>query len=925
MSSPAADSGTDAVAVNEDWIWPSIRLAGFEITKRGVMIGLIGLSMVVFIFSFGPGDALTQWLRPGGGSHGEVVTTLHGKKIRESDIGRTANGRKLASTFLYNTVDKGQREVAKDISAQIQDQSKSKSNADLKESPKFAGLQTTLMMYESINRMVTQPSRNMSPQQIQQTVQNYAENMGSTLRNLEAGAAKPDLDAADRLIYVQVATLLGFQRQILARNPGDAYYFGGGSKTEDILDFRLWQLQADRLGIKLTDADVVKEVIAESAHSKVLDPTKAFADQEQVRLYIAAQGRDKNNPVTPKNLMDALREEFRVVMAQGALLGVEPGVRAYRSELTTSATPSLATPDEFFDYFRDQRTALRVKLFPITAESYLPEVKGQPTDAELLARYERGAKSEPMPFGRESGYKQPRRIKVEYVLASPEDAYYKKLATEQIASLRKLSEPNGRLSSAVISFIAPGIARMVPLALDPLGKDFDDLLKEDYGWIGNDKGSIDEMTKRAEKRHFTSVTNPASVASLVGGFQGGLLHALASLDGTSTGVEMRRMVPFNLHLLLSQSSPENLFGAAAAAVQTMPPETPRSMLEPQILVAKEKSLAEDALRTNFETMQNELRKLGKKPAEARAYIAKAIQEYHLSIHAMPRALTVQDFLEELKTKKDKLNLDLLRKGILSDFGRAWNPNENTLQQTRQFINYIFQGTGTYAPAPGGRIGDTKQELYFWRTEDQRAEERTFSQVRGEVVAAWRLDKARALARTHAEKLEAQVNKEKATPADAERILKEQKLVPFELDNVTQVAAPAREVIPGLPTDYRPYQIPEDKAELLPYPPQDFVKQLMKLTRPGDATVVVDSPAKTFYVALLIDRTEPSIADFKSVYVRSPHSDPMYMHLVRQRREEYRKSVMEQLRREASADLDKEGRFKLPESVRKNDTGQYGEE
>jgi hypothetical protein len=894
----------------------------FRDNQKGVMIGLIGLCMVIFIFQFGQGDAFTRLLNymGAGRASGEVVATLYGKKVREGDVGQTANRRKLASAFLYDTVQKGQREVAKDLTLQIQEQSKASS--DLKESPKFAGLQLTLMMYGRINEMVSRPDPRMQPQQLQQTVTSYVQQMGSTLRNLESSAAKPDLAAEDRFVYQQVATLLGFQRMTLTRSRDD-YYFGGGSKTEDALDFRLWQLQADRLGIKLTDADVMKEIVAEAAGSKVLDPTKSFADQAPVMAYLRSFGRDKNNAVTPSDLMDALREEFRVVMAQGALLGVEPGVRAYRSELTTSATPSLATPDEFLDFYREQRTALRVKLFPISADSYLSQIKDEPTEAELRARFDRGVKIEQMPFGREAGFKQPRRIKLEYAFASAEDPHYKKVAGEQVAVLRKLGDPNGRLSSAVASILSPGLAGL-PLAFDPLGRDFDDALVQDGAWFGAyDK--LDAMEKKVGAIHDTSALAPASVASLfAGSFGGPSVSGLVATRSLWYFEEVRRSLPFNLGMMASQSDPQTLFGAAALAAQTMPPATPRALLEPQILAAKEKSLAEIALRSNIDTMAVELRKLAKKPAEARAYIAKAVQEYKLSIRAMPAVRSPQDLLEELKDKKNALELDPLRKGILSDPNKPWTPGENTMQQSREFVGYILQGNGTYQPIPVDRIVETKQDFLFWRTEDYKAEERTFSQVRADVVAAWKLDKARTLARNQAEKLEAEVNKMKATPADAERFLKEQKLTSFELDKVVQATPPEREVHFGMTTQYRPYQVPEDKADLLPYPPQDLAKQLMKLARPGDATVVVDSPAKTFYVALLVDRAEPSLSDFKSVYVRSPNSDPMYMALMGRRREEYRKSVMEQLRRDAGADLDKEGRFKLPEAVRKAEPGQFEE-
>ena len=40
----------------------------------------------------------------------------------------------------------------------------------------------------------------------------------------------------------------------------------------------------------------------------------------------------------------------------------------------------------------------------------------------------------------------------------------------------------------------------------------------------------------------------------------------------------------------------------------------------------------------------------------------------------------------------------------------------------------------------------------------------------------------------------------------------------------------------------------------------------------------------------------------------------------QRTFDYRKSVVEQLRREAAGELDKDGRFKLPDAIRRQDAG-----
>jgi hypothetical protein len=89
-------------------------------------------------------------------------------------------------------------------------------------------------------------------------------------------------------------------------------------------------------------------------------------------------------------------------------------------------------------------------------------------------------------------------------------------------------------------------------------------------------------------------------------------------------------------------------------------------------------------------------------------------------------------------------------------------------------------------------------------------------------------------------------------------------------------------------------------------------------------VVVDQPARNFYVAVLMDRAEPSVAEFKALYEKTPRNDSLYSMFLAQRRADFRKSVLEQLRREAGP-VEKDGRFKVADSVRRRDSGQREEE
>ena len=104
--------------------------------------------------------------------------------------------------------------------------------------------------------------------------------------------------------------------------------------------------------------------------------------------------------------------------------------------------------------------------------------------------------------------------------------------------------------------------------------------------------------------------------------------------------------------------------------------------------------------------------------------------------------------------------------------------------------------------------DSPEQILFWRSEELPARLRKFPEARDDVVAAWRLEKARDLARKQALELRDRINKEKLPPADAARLLNEAKLgEPFELDNVAQLVAP-KEVRPEARTEYQRYAVPE---------------------------------------------------------------------------------------------------------------------
>jgi len=214
-----------------------------------------------------------------------------------------------------------------------------------------------------------------------------------------------------------------------------------------------------------------------------------------------------------------------------------------------------------------------------------------------------------------------------------------------------------------------------------------------------------------------------------------------------------------------------------------------------------------------------------------------------------------------------------------------------------------------------RSGD--RTWVFWRAEDAPAHVRAFDVVRDQVKEAWYREQARRLARKEAERIAAELKEKHFNPSDAVKFLREQKPGEvYELNNVAHLIPKSSEFRPGLaklaPSDFKPYQPPKD---VIAYPSADLVDQLLKLKQPGDALVVWDQPVRHFYVAVLMEKPQiPERREFYEVYRTSGADNRLWLEMMGSRRHKYYRELMEQLRAEATKDLEG-GEYVVPDAVR----------
>src|SRR5262249_34113532 len=145
--------------------------------------------------------------------------------------------------------------------------------------------------------------------------------------------------------------------------------------------------------------------------------------------------------------------------------------------------PAVPTPEEFANYYRDQRTALDVAFLPVPTRRFEDAVVGKPSEKELRELYEQGKGRAWSPGSSEPGFKIPRRGKIEYVGADPSSAYSQRLAETSLAATNGLPGPTYRARNgaaavarlagppAVGGGVGPAAAAYAELAVGPAFRD----------------------------------------------------------------------------------------------------------------------------------------------------------------------------------------------------------------------------------------------------------------------------------------------------------------------------------------------------------------------------------------------------------------------------------------------------------------------
>ncbi|HTK76227.1 MAG TPA: hypothetical protein VL371_13270, partial [Gemmataceae bacterium] len=693
--------------------------------------------------------------------------------------------------------------------------------------------------------------------------------------------------------------------------------FTGNVSYEETADYLIWLHQAEKLGVQLNheavDATIARDTFGELTGN----------DAREIDRFLRERfGRDGFYSV--ETLYQVLGDELRVRTAKASLTGESAKVR--------SAIPGgILTPEESWELFKDARMTVLTGLIDVPVKPFLSQVTATPTDDELKKLYEKYRTQEPAPFSESPGFKEPRKIQVEWLTAEPTLPYYQQAASK-VAPLTTALAQIGCAAGGLSGASATGVAEIAHTAAPFV---FPDML------LG---AQLEEYRRRELRRpwtdnffpqlHDSSVLRPENVAVLIGATAGAwgsgapLLSAPLAFEGQAISREVIDRGEIGTAFIglaavdsvsaaLGQPLPLSILGIPFARV---PKPLSVDILRPQLREKAHESLAKSLLHEDLRAFNVEVAKLGKEKDKTAAN--KYIEEF-VKTRGLSKGGTTEP--RDLWGLRDDPGLTPLKEA----YAKVAGLNDPLLQafgmhlfqdQMMTFMGQPAKDIEPYSPHEFLGRTDGDRTIVFWKTEDREARVLPFDKAKPRVEAAWKELEARKLAQKEADRLAVQA---KADQGDRQKLLDLAAQSNREYFEVGPLARFMPNPTPNpMAGQFRQYQMLD--RELFRYPPDkityptlELQKKMLDLRKdPKGATVVGnDQPKNHFFVISLLQRDEPTPEEFRNSYVHSmvtaTEFDPLLAILANDRRGAYRNEVIKELRAEAKLVINRDARERPP--------------
>lgn len=820
----------------------------FRRHNKVVFATLAIICMFTFVVSSGMGgrgDLFTQigdWLS---GSAGEkALISVAGKNYDAREVEQIRIQRSMASDYMDAAVGAAQANIVGRVQAGME-----------KLDPSSRQIVQQIIQSKMLAQMI--PS---FAQRYVETVRN-APAYDSYLVNLIATAQRENrADDVNTLTGVRAILLQDYRQLARQNNEG---FFGGRVRDRDFestADFLMWLHQADQLGIKFTPSDVTQAIADETLYE--LKPENAKNINRAMRERYSGYNLDALNA--------ALGDELRVRTAQASFLGT--------AARTRTASPAVQTPDQLWDMFKDARTTIRAGLISIPVDSFMAQVTEKPTEADLKKLFDQHKNEEAMPFLERPGFKEPRRIQVEWVNGNADSAFYKKAAVELLPVFQAIR---------LLGISNSAEAGVAPLALD--GELFyaqRDYLYRESPWTEN------FFTSRV---HDTSIVTPQNIKSLIGSTVGALGTGATILSGPlnfeGSVIATEALERARLGLAMFGFGWNDAYGSAVAALALTPPSLSIDVLRQPLREKTTEALAGRLLEADLTAFRAKVIELGKE--KDKSALRKTVDEF-IAQRGMYRGATTElrdrfDLVNDAgmaRLKEVYLKAHSSQDPLALGFGATFFVDASQTGGVSTFAPHEFP-----APADDGKF-------VFWLTEDREARVPRFEKVQQQVEIAWKRQKAREKAKVEADRLLVEVKKAQGdVPKLRDLAVQNGDRSFFELGPLAR-RMPVPSVVAGAARQYQGPTIPQER---IAFPSDEFVNGLLDLRKEprGSAVVLSDMPKAHFYVTSLIFRDEPTQEEFRRAYVGSManavETDRLLPELALDARIKFQRETVRQLR------------------------------
>jgi hypothetical protein len=843
---------------------------------------------------------------------GDVIAKAYGDDIRSSDLDDVRRQRVAAREYLSRAMDSAYTESARSL------------DADVKAGRLTGTTKDVVGRFVSL-RLKADTERRAYEGYLMQFL-NAQQFGGQDLFKIADAfrSSKPESDdrkALDAMLAI-IANDLSRQSPVFLVPLGT-------DNDRDVLDFILLLKAADRMGIKFS-TEGVKALVARDTGGRLTDKDAATIEQ-------ALRTSGRQGTVSPEWLEEAIANEYRAKLALSAFEGKSLAAEIFREgrmqpfrmltffgvdlnslgapgELgTASAVAGGVTPHEFYEFYKDNCSEHSFNVFEVRAEAFLDQIKEEPKKADLNALFAKYRGELPDPSRERPGFKEPRKVKLEFVAMDATAPRIAQAVPKVEAAGTFLSATTGALSGNAMSgliiaarpeaaFVATHPEAAVELPLAPTELAARQVVKAKLEANLSEYQGLERFVFTPRD---TSTFRPQPIVSALGVLAGPpnittFTAAAVAVHQHVERIDHQTRIPFLLQAVLTPFNPTlgNALGMPALAFAHNPPLPSERLYLSEALTTAKKDQLRNLFQSDVRRLEEKLRKLISggvdtppgfpPPKQDKATIEKGREEARkfLADWLKERGLTPAGNKNPVDQFAMATDPDLKP---LNDLAVPEPDGTNTLTrrffadpraqfaepEARPFQPFWFPGD------PAGASLDKPNHL-VWLTNEteaktynnlENADKLTNGDMTRRVERAWRLDKARVLAKAEADKLAEQVRaigKGAATNRDGvERQLKdlaaEKKLRQIPLDRLAKLRFEH-----GLNPSQQEYKPPTIAKTDVLYQTRDFADRLLDLRKEpvGAVTVLPDAPRSNYYVACLVASYEKTVDQFREVFDKS---------------------------------------------------------